>query len=108
MVLRDGSVKAKVQLLPFDGDAYGAFAFVESILLLNESQSSERLSLTQRLMINPVVRSAATELIASHDEAIARYTAESASEMLEPEQRCASSKKAAYQRNPRGALDRGN
>ena len=37
ITLRDGSVKAKVQLLPFDGDAYGVFAFVESILLLNES-----------------------------------------------------------------------
>ena len=106
MTLRDGSVKAKVQLLPFDGDAYGVFAFVESTLLLNESQSSERLSLTQRLMINPMVRSAAAELVAAQDEAIAPYTAESASGMLEPEQRCASSKKAAHQHNLRGALSR--
>ena len=106
ITLRDDSVKAKVQLLPVDGIAYGVFAFVESILLLNEPQSSKRLSLTQRLMINPMVRSAAAELIAVQDEAIARYTAESASEFLEPEQRCASSKKAAHQRNLRGALNR--
>ena len=97
IMLRDGSVKAKVQLLLFDGDAYGVFAYVDSILLCNESQSSERLSLTQRLMINPMVRSAAAELIAAQDVAIARYTAESASGMLEPEQRCAASKKAAHQ-----------
>ena len=61
ITLRDGTVKAKVQLLPFDGDEYGVFAVVDSILLLNESQSSEQLSLTQRLMINPMARSAATE-----------------------------------------------
>ena len=71
MTLRDGSVKAKVQLLPFDGDAYGVFAFIKSVLLLNEAQSNERLSLTQRLMINPMVRSAAAELITTQDEAIA-------------------------------------
>ena len=106
ITLRDSSVKAKVQLLPFDGDAYGVFAFVESIVLLNGSQSSERLSLTQRLMINPVVRSAAAELVAAQDVAIARYTAESASDMLEPEQRCASSKKAAHHRDLQGALSR--
>ena len=73
ITLCDGSVKAKVQLLPFGGDAYGVFAFVESVLLLNESQSNERLSLTQRLMINPMIRSAAAELIVTQDEAIARY-----------------------------------
>ena len=43
ITLRDGSAKAKVRLLPFDGDAYGVFAYVGSILLLNEPQSSERL-----------------------------------------------------------------
>ena len=53
-----------------------------------------------------MVRSAAAELIAAQDEAITCYTAESASEMLEPEQRCASSKKLAYQRNLRGAFSR--
>ena len=104
ITLRDGSAKAKVQLLPIDGDAYGVFAFVDSILLLNESQRSERLS--QRLMINPMARSAIAELIAVQDEAIARYTAESASGMLEPEQRCAASKKAAHQRNSRDAFNR--
>ena len=106
ITLREGSVNAKVQLLPFGGDAYGVFAYVGSILLLNEPQSIERLSPTQRRMNNPVVRSAAAELIAAQDEAIARYTAESASDMLEPEQRCAASKKAAHQRNIRGALSR--
>ena len=92
ITLKDGSAKAKVQLLPFDGDEYGVFAFADPILLLNEAQCSERLSLTQRLMINPMVRSAATELIAAAEEAIARYEAESASEALEPVQRCAASK----------------
>ena len=57
-------------------------------------------------MINPMVRSAAADLVAAQDEAIARYTAESASDMLEPEQRCASSKQAAHQRNLRDALSR--
>ena len=54
--LRDGSAKAKIQLLPFDGDAFAVFAFIESVLLLNEPQSSERLSLTQRLMTNPITQ----------------------------------------------------
>ena len=40
------------------------------------------------------------------DKAIARYEAESASDMLEPNQRSAASKKAVYQRNIRGALNR--
>ena len=59
-------------------------------------------------MINPVVRSAAVdvELIAAHDEAIARYTAESVPGMLGPGQRCAASKKAVHQRNIRDALSR--
>ena len=108
ITLKDGSAKAKVQLPPFDGDEYDVFAFVDSILLLNEAQcSDERLGLTQRLMINPMVRSAANELIAVvTEEAIARYEAESASEMLEAVQRCAASKKAVHQRNMRDALDR--
>ena len=42
ITLKDGSVKAKVQLLPFDGDAYGVFAFIDSVLLLNEAQCSEK------------------------------------------------------------------
>ena len=37
IALKDGSAKAKVELLPFDGDAYGVFAFVDSALLLNEA-----------------------------------------------------------------------
>ena len=49
ITLRDGSAKAKVQLLPFDGDEYGVFAFVDAALLLNEAHCSERLSLIQRL-----------------------------------------------------------
>ena len=57
-------------------------------------------------MINPMVRSAATQLIAVTDEAIARYEAESASEMLEAVQRSAASKKAVHQRNMRNALNR--
>ena len=57
-------------------------------------------------MINPMVRSAAAELIATQDEAIARYTAESASEMLEPEQRHTATTKAAYQHDLRDALAR--
>ena len=40
ITLKDGSVKAKVQLLPFDGDEYGVFAFVDPALLLNEAQCS--------------------------------------------------------------------
>ena len=53
-----------------------------------------------------MVRSAATELIATTEEAIARYEAESASEMLEAVQRCAASKKAVHRRNMRDALNR--
>ena len=34
---KNGSVKAKVQLLPFDGDEYGVFAFIDPALLLNEA-----------------------------------------------------------------------
>ena len=58
-------MQSTVKLLPFDGDAYGVFTFVESVLLVNEAQGNERLSLTQRLMINPMVRSAAADLIAT-------------------------------------------
>ena len=36
-------------------------------------------------MFNPMVRSAAAELSAAQDEAVARYAAESAAEMPEPE-----------------------
>ena len=73
ITLKDGSAKAKVQLLPFDGDAYGVFAFVDHVLLLNEAQCSERLSLAQRLMITPMVRSAAAQLVAVTEAAIAQH-----------------------------------
>ena len=53
ITLRDGSTQSTVELLPFDGDAYGVFAFVESVLLANEAQSNERLSLTQRAHDQP-------------------------------------------------------
>ena len=106
ITLKDGSVKAKVQLLPFDGDAYGVFAFVDSVLLLNEAQCSERLSLTQRLMITPMVRTAAAQLIAVTEAAVAQHEAESADEALEAIQRCAATKKAVHQRNMRDALNR--
>ena len=59
-------------------------------------------------MINPMVRSAAAELIATQDEAIARYTAESAPGISEPEQRRTATIKAAYQRNLRDGIARVN
>ena len=106
ITLKDGSVKAKVQLLPFDGDEYGVFAFVDPALLLNEAQCSERLSLAQRLMTTPMVRTAAAQLIAATEAAIAQHEAENADEALEAIQRCAATKKAAHQRNMRDALNR--
>ena len=33
ITLKDGSAKAKVQQLPFDGDEYGVFGFVDPLLL---------------------------------------------------------------------------
>ena len=57
-------------------------------------------------MINPMVRSAAADLIATQDEAVSRYTAESASEIPEPEQRRTATTKAAYNRNLRDGLTR--
>ena len=106
ITLKEGSAKAKVQLLPFDGDAYGVFAFVDSALLLNEAQSSERLSLAQRLMITPMVRTAAGQLVAATETALAQHEAGSANEALEAIQRCAATKKAIHQRNMRDALNR--
>ena len=38
--LRDGSTQSTVKLLSFDGDAYGVFAFVESVLLVNEAHKA--------------------------------------------------------------------
>ena len=54
--LRDGSTQATANKLlpPFDGDAYGVFAFIETVVLINEAQGNERLKYTQRLMLNPM------------------------------------------------------
>ena len=52
--LRDGSTQATAKLLPFDGDAYSLFAFIETVVLINEAQGNERLNYTQRLMLNPM------------------------------------------------------
>ena len=106
ITLRDGSVKAKVQLLPFDGDEYGVFAFVDAALLLNEAHCSERLSLTQRLMVTPMVRTAAGQLVAATEASLAQYEAESANESLEAVQRSAATKKAVHQSDMRDALNR--
>ena len=106
ITLKDGSVKAKVQLLPFDGDAYGVFAFADPVLLLNEAHCSERLSLTQRLMINPMVRTAADQLVSATEAALAQHEADSANEALAAIQRSAASKKAIHQRDMRDALNR--
>ena len=108
ITLRNGSAKAKVQLLSFDGDAYGVFAFVDSALLLNEPQCSERLVLTQRPMINPMIQTAAAQLIAATEATLAQHEAESADETLEAVQRSAATKKAVHQVNLRGALGRIN
>jgi hypothetical protein len=54
--LRDGNMHATVKLLPFGGEAYATFAFVETALLLNEAHAAERLNFAQRAMINPMVR----------------------------------------------------
>ena len=105
ITLRDGSAKAKVQLLPFDGDEYGVFAFVDAALLLNEAHGSERLSLTQRLMITPMVRTAAGQLVAATETSLAQYEAESANEPLEAVQRSAATKKAVHQTDIRDALN---
>ena len=106
ITLKDGSVKAKVQLLPFDGDEYGVFAFVDTVLLLNEAHCSERLSLTQRLMINPMVREAAGQLASATEAALARHEADSANEALAAIQRSAASKKALHQRDMLDAFRR--
>ena len=97
ITLRDGSVKAKVQLLPFDGSEYGVFAFVDSALLLNEAHGSERLGLIQRLMVTPMVRAAAGQLVRVTEASIGLHESESANESLEAVQRSAATKKAVHQ-----------
>ena len=106
IALRDGSAKAKAQLLPFDGDEYGIFAFVDAALLLNKAHCSERLSLTQRLMITPMVRTAAGQLVAATEASLAQYEAKSANESLEAVQRSAATKKAVHWTDIRDALNR--
>ena len=72
--LRDGSTQATANKLlpPFDGDAYGVFAFIETIVLINEAQGNERLNYTQRAMLNPMIQSAAMDLVAAEDDAVSR------------------------------------
>ena len=53
-----------------------------------------------------MVRTAAAQLIAVTEAAIAQHEAESADEALAAIQRCAATKKAVHQRNMRGALNR--
>ena len=106
ITLKDGSIKAKAQLLPFEGNQYGVFAYVDAALLLNEAHCSERLNLTQRLMITPMVRTAAGELVGAEEALIARCEAESANESLEATQRSAATKKAVHHTNVRDALNR--
>ena len=43
ITLRDGSAKAKVQLLPFGGCSYGTFAYLDTLLLLNGAHCSVKL-----------------------------------------------------------------
>ena len=38
--LRGGGMHATAKLLPFDGDAYAVFAFIETAILANEAQGS--------------------------------------------------------------------
>ena len=61
--LRDGSTQATAKLLPFGGDACAVFAFIETVVLINEAQANERLNYTQRLMLNPTIQSAAMDLV---------------------------------------------
>ena len=55
-------------------------------------------------MLNPMIQSAATDLIAGEDDAVARYATDSTPEMLEPEQRRTASAKLAYHRNLREGI----
>ena len=90
ITLKNGSAKkprsscSRLTAMSDDDDEYGVFAFVDPVLLLNEAQCSERLSLTQRPMITPMmVRAASAQLIAVVTEApLAQHEAESADEAL--------------------------
>ena len=102
--LRDGSTQATAKLLPFGGDEYAVFAFIETVVLVNEAQGNERLSYTQWLMLNPMIQSAAMCLVAAEDDAVSRYATDSAPEMSEPEQRRTVSVKLSYHRNLREGM----
>ena len=75
--MRDGSTQATAKRLPFDGDAYGVFAFIEIVVLINEAQGNERLSYTQRAMLNPMVQLAAMDPVAAEDDAVSCYAIDS-------------------------------
>jgi hypothetical protein len=94
--LRDGSMHATAKLPQFDGDEYAVFAFIETVILVDEAQGSE--SLSYRVMPNPMVRAATQELVAVEDSATARYTTDSSSSAIEPEQRRTALDKRAYYR----------
>ena len=81
ITLKDGSAKAKVQLLTFDGDAYGVFAFVDPVLLLLGSLPlwSGRLLLSSLPSRKQRLRST-------------QHEAESADAATEAVQRCAATK----------------
>ena len=102
--MRNGNTQATAKLLPFDGDAYGVFAFIETVVLINEAQGNERLNYTQRSMPNPMSQSAAMDLVAAEDGAVSRYAIDSASQLPEPEQRRTASVKLTYHRNVRESI----
>ena len=102
--LCDGSTQATGKLLPFDGDAYGVFAFIETVVLINEAQGNGQLNYIQRHMPNPIIQSAAMDLVAAEDNAVSRYVIDSAPELLEPEQRRTAPVKLAYHRNLREGI----
>jgi hypothetical protein len=102
--LRDGNMHATVKLLPFGGEAYATFAFVETALLLNESHAAERLDFAQRAMINPMVRQAAGELIAAEEKLVQQYAEASSAAASPPEQRTSAVQKATHHRGKLHAL----
>ena len=102
--LRGGGMIATAKLLLFDGDAYAVFAYVETAILVNEAQGSERLNYTQRTMIDQMVWKATCDLIAIEDSAVTWYAAGSSSAAIKPEQRATASVKLAYHRNRREAF----
>ena len=85
--LRDGNMHATVKLLPFGGEAYATFAFIETALLLNEAHAAERLDYAQRAMINPMVRQAAGDLIAAEEKLVQQHAESSSNAASPPEQR---------------------